>query len=70
MNLFTKQKKTHRHRKQTHGYPRGQQGLKDRKISNFGLTYTLLYIKQVNSKNLLYSTGNYTKYLVILYNGK
>ena len=24
MNLFTKQKQTHRHRKQTHGYQRGK----------------------------------------------
>ena len=24
MNLFTKQKQTHRHRKQTYGYPRGK----------------------------------------------
>ena len=26
MNLFTKQKQTHRHRKQTHGYQRGKGG--------------------------------------------
>ena len=26
MNLFTKQKQTHRHRKQTYGYQRGQCG--------------------------------------------
>ena len=26
MNLFTKQKQTHRHRKQTYGYQRGWQG--------------------------------------------
>ena len=32
--------------------------------------YTLLYIKQVNNKDLLYSTGNYIQYLVITYNGK
>ena len=25
MNLFTKQKQTHRHRKQTYGYPRGKE---------------------------------------------
>ena len=24
-------------------------------------TYTLLYIKQINNKDLLYSTGNYTQ---------
>ena len=32
--------------------------------------YTLLYIKQINSKVLLNSTGNYIQYLVITYNGK
>ena len=31
--------------------------------------YTLLYIKQVN-EDLLYSTGNYSQYLVITYKGK
>ena len=37
----------------------------------FGINrYTLLYIKQVNNKDLLFSTGNYTQYLVINYNGK
>ena len=33
-------------------------------------TYTLLYVKQVNNKDLRYSTGNYTQYFVITYNGK
>ena len=28
---------------------------------------TLLYIKQINNKDLLYSTGNYIQYLVITY---
>ena len=37
----------------------------------FGINrYTLLYIKQINNKDLLYSTGNYTQCLVITYNGK
>ena len=37
----------------------------------FGIdTYTLLYLKQITNKNLLYSTDNYTQYLVITYNGK
>ena len=31
---------------------------------------TLSYIKQINNKDLLYSTGNYVHYLVINYNGK
>ena len=37
----------------------------------FGINgYTLLYIKQVNNKGLLYSTENNIQYLVITYNGK
>ena len=32
--------------------------------------YTLLYIKQVINKDLLYSTGNSTQYSVITYMGK
>ena len=32
--------------------------------------YTLLYIKQIKNKDLLYSTGNYIQYLVITYNEK
>ena len=36
----------------------------------FGYTYTPLSIKQVNNKDLLHSTGNYSHHLVITYNGK
>ena len=37
----------------------------------FGINvYTLLYMKQVNSNFLLYSTGNYIQYLVISFSGK
>ena len=32
--------------------------------------YTLLYIKQITNKDLLYNTGNYIQYLIITYNGK
>ena len=32
--------------------------------------HTILYVKQINSKVLLYSTGNSTQNLVINYNGK
>ena len=32
--------------------------------------YTLLYIKYITNKNLLYSTGNCTQYCVITYNGR
>jgi len=30
----------------------------------------MLYIKQGNNKVMLFSTGNYIQYLVIVYNGK
>ena len=32
--------------------------------------YTLLYIKQITNKDLLYSTGNSTQYSVMTYMGK
>ena len=70
MNLSTKQKQTHRHRKQTYGYQRGKAG-EGGINQEFGIKrYTLLYIKQINNKDLLYSTGNYIQYPVITYNGK
>ena len=31
---------------------------------------TLLSVKQINSKDLVYSTGSYTQYLIITYNGR
>ena len=64
MNLITKQKQTHRHRKETYGYQRGKRG--EEEIGGIGLTDALTYIKQVNNKDLLYySTENYIQYLVI-----
>ena len=63
MNLFTKQKWTHRHRKQ-----RGKGGGINKE---YGINrYVLLYIKIDNNKDLLYSTGNYIQYLVLTYDGK
>ena len=60
-NLFTKQKQTHRHRKQTCGYQRGKGGGGIKQA--FGISrYKLLFIKQINNKVLLYSTGNYIQY--------
>ena len=60
MNLYTKQKQTHRHKKQ--GYQRGKRG----KINQeFEINiYILLYIKQVTNKDPLYTTGHYTQYFV------
>ena len=53
MNLFTKQKQTHRLRELTYGY-RGEETVRE-----FGIDmYTLLYLKWITNKDLLYSTGN------------
>ena len=52
MNLYTKQKQTHRHKKQTYGYQRGKA---EGGINwEFGSDrYILLYIKQINNKDIL-----------------
>ena len=31
---------------------------------------TLLSVKQINSKDLVYSTGSYTQYLIVTHNGR
>ena len=68
MNLFTKQKLSHRCRKQTYGYQGGKGGGISWKI---GIdTCTLLHIKQITNKDLLYSTDNSTQYSVMAYMGK
>ena len=67
MNLYTKQKQTHRHQKQSYDYQREGGGINE----EFGINrYTLLYIKYINNRDLLYSSGNYTQYLAIIYHGK
>ena len=48
MNLFTKQKQTHRLREQTYGY-RGE-GWGKRKLGSLGLTCTHCYIKMDNQQ--------------------
>ena len=68
MNIFTKQKQTHRHREQTCGC-RGEWGAGEN--WEFGTSRCkLLYIEQINNKVLLYSRGMYIQYLVINHNGK
>ena len=68
MNLFTKQKQSHRCRKQTYG----SQGKRGGGINwEIGIDiYTLSYIKQITNENLLYSTGNSSQYSVMTYVGK
>ena len=69
MNLYTKWKQTHRLREQAYGYQRGKGA--GRGSWEYGVnSYTLLYIKKINSKALLYSTGNYIQYLIKTYIGK
>ena len=56
INFFTKQKETYRLREGDYGYrgKRGRAGI----IRKFGMgMYTLLYLKWVINKDLLYSTG-------------
>ena len=70
MNLFSKQKETHRHRKQTYGYQR-EKGEGGGINYEAGINiYTQLCIKQATNNDLLYSTGNYTQYYVTIYKGK
>ena len=65
-NQSTKQKQTHRHRKQTYGC---QGGL--RKDWELGISKCkLLYTGWINNKVLLYTMENYIQYPVIKHNGK
>ena len=70
MNLLTKQKTTHKHIKQTYGYERGLQELEGEENQEFRINIkTRLYIRQANNRDPMYSTENYTQYLVMTYNG-
>ena len=63
MNLFTKQKKSHRRRKQTYGhlYDQREQWRRD-KLGDWNWhIHTPLYIKIINN-NLLNDTKNSTQY--------
>ena len=75
MNLFTKQEQTHRLRKQTHDYQRGKVGGGiNQEFGNVVLYGTLLYIKYVINKDLLYllhrELYSIQLYSVITYMGK
>ena len=68
MNLLTKKKQTHRPRKQTMvTKEERREGINQEFQINI---YISLCIKQINNKNLLYSTGNYIQHSVITFNGK
>ena len=68
MNFFTKQEQMYRCQKlnlQTmkKTFPKEEMGWGDQEL---GMTpHTLLYIRQITNKDLLYSTGNSTQYSVI-----
>ena len=69
INLYTKQKQIHRHRKQTYTCHSGQQERGEDKLGIWDQPiHTTIY--KINNKDLLNSTGNYAQYLVITYNGK
>ena len=71
MNLPRKQKQTHGHKEKTvvakgeMGWGRHGLGVWDLQMQT-----TILHIKWINNKVLLYSSGNCIKYPVINYNGK
>ena len=69
MNLFTKQKYTPGHRKQTYGYQRRCEGKINQEFE-INIYTERLYIKQINNKNLFYSIGNATQYFIMTYIGK
>ena len=61
--LFTKQ--TQRLREQTYGH-QGEETVRESGMD----MHTLLHLKWITNKGLLYSTGNYPQYLVITYKEK
>ena len=64
MKLFTKQKQTHRLRERIYGYQ--EEGWGEGTVREFGIDiYMLLYLKWINNKDLLYSTGNSAQYYII-----
>ena len=64
--LIYKKKQIHRHREQTCGYRSGRGMDWEFVISRC----KLLYIEWINSKALLYNTGNYSQYHVTDHNRK
>ena len=71
MNWSTKQKQTHRHRKQTSSCQEGRGWGREGLTGNSEIAgCKLLYIEWVNNQVLLYGTRNYIQYPVISHNGK
>ena len=68
MNLFTKQKQSHRCKKQTYGSQGGKGG--GDKLGDWDRHIHTTIYKQITNKDLLYSTGYSTQYSVMTYMGK
>ena len=66
MKSFTKQKHTHRLQKQSYGCQKGNVGVRINYEFEMNI-YTILYIKKVINKDLLYSPENSTQYSLITY---
>ena len=49
---------------------KGKVGKEERSLESGLNMYTLVYIRQMNSKVLLHSTGDYIQYHMITYDGK
>ena len=56
-------------RKQTYSYPGGEDGRRINWEIQIDI-HTMLYIKQITNKDLLYSTGSSTQYSIMIYMGK
>ena len=67
VNLFTKQKEIHRHRKWIYGYQRGN-GMWEGQITSLELANANYYIQ--NRQTTVYITRNYIQYIKINCNGK
>ena len=66
MDVYAKQKHTHKYRKQTSGYQRGEESMHNQ---GYGVNrYKLPCIKYISNKNIFYGTGNYSHYLIINFN--
>ena len=63
-----KQKQTQIENKLYYTYQRGEEKYERTKESGINRSQGL-YTKEINNKDILHTTGNYTQYLAIIYNG-
>ena len=68
VNKATKHKQIHSHREETCGHQGGR--LREGRTGSVEFTDANLYIEWINSRSLLYSTGNSIQYPVIRHNRK